>query len=137
MAEDMERAKRVIAEAFEAFNRGDFDAAIEHAHPEIEWRGALEVEAPLAGKEAVRASLDPVIWDEQRIEINSMEAIGNSLLVDATFHATGSSSGIALNNDGFHVWKIRDGLACRFEFFADRDEAVAAAREAEGLPPAA
>jgi ketosteroid isomerase-like protein len=133
MAEDMERAKRLIADSYEAFNRSDFDAAAEHLHPEVEWNRVADVENPIAGKEAVRANMDPLVWSEQRVEINRMEAIGDSLVIDTVFHATGSSSGIALDSETFHLWKMKDGMGIRFEAFLDRDEALRAAREQEGL----
>ena len=124
MAEDMERAKRIVAESYEAFNRGDFDASAEHLHPNVEWNRVADVENPIEGKDAVRANMDPVVWSEQQVEINGMEAIGDSLVVDTVFHATGSSSGIALDSETFHVWKFKEGKGFRFEAFLDRDEAV-------------
>jgi ketosteroid isomerase-like protein len=133
MAEDMERAKRIVSESYEAFNRGDFDAAAEHLHPEVEWNRVVEVESPIEGKEAARANMDPVAWSEQRVEINDMETIGDSLVVDTVFHATGSSSGIALDSETFHVWKIKEGKGAKFQAFLERDDAVRAAREQEGL----
>ena len=134
MAEDMERARRIVAESYEAFNRGDFDSAAEHLHPDVMWNRVAEVEHPIEGKDAVRANMDPLVWSKQRVEINGMEAIGDSLVIDTVFHATGSSSGIALDNETFHLWKMKDGKGARFEVFLDRDEAVAAAREQEGIP---
>ncbi len=122
-----------IRSGYEAFNRSDFDAAAEHLHPDVEWNRVAEVERPIEGKENVRANMDPLVWSEQRVEINRMEAIGDSLVVDTVFHATGSSSGIALDNETFHVWKIRDGMGVRFEAFLDREEAVAAACAEEGI----
>ena len=58
-----------------------------------------------------------------------VEEIGDCVIVEATFHAVGSGSGIELNQAGYHVWRIRDGKGVEFRFFLDRDEAVAAARE--------
>ena len=44
MAEDMEQAQERVREGYEAFNRGDFDAAAEYLHPEVDFRRVAEVE---------------------------------------------------------------------------------------------
>ena len=133
MAEDMEQGEADRATSYEAFNRGDFDAAAEHLHPDVEWNRVADVEHPSRAATPCGRTWSPMVWSEQRVEINGMEAIGDSLVVDTIFHATGSSSGIALDNETFHIWKMRDGMGIRFEAFLDRDEAVRAAQELEGL----
>ena len=127
MAEDMEQAMRDIREGYEAFNRGDFDAAAEQLHPDVSFQRVADVEGSLEGQEAVRANMTPDVWQRQELEIHRLEAIGEHIVVDATFHAEGSGSGITLDQVGYHVWRIRDGKAAEFRFFLDRDEAVAAA----------
>jgi len=129
----MERAKQMIRDAYDAFNREDFDAAAVNLHPDVEWMRVSEVETPIRGKDAVRANMDPFVWSEQRIEITGMEAFGDSLVIDTVFRARGSGSGIELENESFQVWKIKDGMGARFETFLDRDEAVRAAKRQEGL----
>ena len=133
MAEDMERAKRTILDGYEAFNRGDFDEAAKHVHPDATWNRVADVEQTLEGREAVRGNMQPDVWHDQVAEVHGLEVIGESIVVDTTFHAEGSGSGIQIDQDGYHLWKIRDGMGAEFRFFADRDEAVRAAREREGL----
>jgi ketosteroid isomerase-like protein len=129
----MDRAIETIRRGYEAFNRGDFDAAAQHLHPEVEWGRLSEVETPIEGKDAVRANMDPNVWSEQRVVINGMEAIGESLLLDTVFYAKGSSSGIELDARSFHVWKIKGGKGFRLQVFVEREDAMRAAREDEGL----
>ena len=135
MAEDMERAKRTIGDGYEAFNRGDFEAAVEYLHPEVDWQRVADFEANLEGREAVRKNLEPDFFHQQGVEIHSFEVFGDSLLLNATFRASGRGSGIELDQVGYHRWKIKDGMGVRFRFFLDREEAVRAAREQEGLEP--
>ena len=101
MAEDMQRARRLVADGVEAFNRGDFDRTVESLHPDVVWHRVSEVEAPLRGREAVRRFMEPEVFDRQQVEIVST---------------------------GWQRWRIRDGLAIEFRYFLDRDEAVQAAR---------
>ena len=75
--------------------------------------------------------MEPDVWQRQTIEVHRMEAIGENIVVDTTFHAEGAGSGIELHQEGFHVWRIKDGKAAEFRFFLKRDEAVAAARSGE------
>jgi ketosteroid isomerase-like protein len=130
MAEDMERAVETIRSGYEAFTRGDFDAAAASLHPDVDFRRVAEVETPLQGRGAVRENMEPNVWERQELEVTGIEVIGNRVVVDAVFHAVGRASGIELNQEGFHVWEIRDGLGAGFEFYEDRQAAVAAARAA-------
>jgi hypothetical protein len=56
-----------LRRAFEAFNRGDFDSAIERAHPEIEFV-PVGGQASLRGAEAVQAWMELDAFQEQRVE---------------------------------------------------------------------
>jgi ketosteroid isomerase-like protein len=123
----MEQAIQNIREGYEAFNRGDFDAAAEHLHPDIQFQRVADVEASLVGREAVRENMEPDVWERQTLEVHRFEAVGESIVVDATFHAEGAGSGIELTQVGYHLWRVRNGKAVEFRFFLDRDEAVAAA----------
>ena len=134
MAEDMEQAIERIRAGYEAFNRGDFDESARHVHPDVDWQRVADFEVNLEGRDAVRGNMEPEVWEKQTVEIHEMEAIGESVLMDTTFHAVGAGSGISFSQRGFHLWKIRDGLGARFRFFNERDQALAAAREQEGLP---
>jgi ketosteroid isomerase-like protein len=135
MAEDMKQAVERLREGYQAFNRGNFDAASEWLHPEIVWHRVADFESAMEGRDAVRQNMDPNVFQRQQIEVLGMEVIGDSVLVDTVFHATGAGSGIELDQQGFHLWGMREGLAARFEFFPDRDEAARAARTLEGLDP--
>jgi ketosteroid isomerase-like protein len=133
MAEDMEQARETMRKGYDAFNRGDFDESAKYVHPDVDWHRVADVERTLEGRDAVRGNMDPQVWAKQEVEIHGMEVFGESIVLDATFHAVGSGSGIQMDQLGFHVWKIRDGMGARFQFFLDRDEAVRAAKEQEGL----
>src|SRR5262245_47819134 len=127
MPEDMEAAVAKVRAGYEAFNSGDFDAAVAWLHPEIVWNRVFEAEAPLHGREAVREFFNPEVFETQRTEVLDMEAIGEYVLVHGRFHGSFPASGLELAQDGYHLWRIRDGLAAEFRYFLDREEAVSAA----------
>ena len=129
----MEQAKETMRKGYDAFNRGDFDDSAKYVHPDVDWHRVADVEQTLEGRDAVRGNMDPQVWAKQEVEIHDMEVFGESIVLDATFHAVGAGSGIQMDQLGYHVWKIRDGMGARFQFFLDRDDAVRAAKEQEGL----
>jgi ketosteroid isomerase-like protein len=123
----MEQARERVIAAYEAFNRGDFDGAAEHLHPKVQWNRVAEFEQAVSGRDSVRSMFEPEVWASQRTEIHGSEVIGDCVLLDTTFHGKGMASGIELDQDGYHLWRIEDGKGREFTFFTDREEAVAAA----------
>jgi ketosteroid isomerase-like protein len=128
----MDTAMERIRAGYEAFNRGDFDESAKFVHPDVDWHRVAGVESGLRGRDAVRRNMEPVVFQEQRVEITGMEAIGDYVIVSTTFHAIGAGSGIELNEDGFHLWRMKDGLGSEFRYYRTREEAVGAARESTG-----
>ncbi len=127
MAEDMELAQRRIRDAYEAFNRGDFDAAVEHLHSDVVFHRVADFETAIKGRDAVRANLEPDVFATQRGEILETEAAGDCVIARVVFHATGAGSGIEMADEAWHLWRMRDGLAVEFRYFDTREEALAAA----------
>jgi ketosteroid isomerase-like protein len=119
----------LVRAGYEAFNRGDYDAAVEMMHPDIVWErpdGSPDPE-PLRGVEAVREFFQPDIFEEQNIEIEEMREHGDRVFAEVMFRVRTARSGIELNTRTFQVWTIEDGLAVRLDIFDQRDEALAAA----------
>ena len=115
---------------YEAFNRGDFDAAVKLARPDAEFvRPGLE--APLRGAAAIREWMEPDAFEEQRIEPLDFEVSGNRVLVRQRTIARGAGSGIELDVESWAVFTFDDGLIARVEGFQRHQEAEAL--EAAGL----
>jgi ketosteroid isomerase-like protein len=117
--------------AYDAFNRGDFDAALEVGglHPEFEYvpPGGL---APVRGAESFRAWMEPDAFDSQVAEPLDFRIAGNRVLVLQRTRSRGAASGIEMEADSWGVWTLDEaGLVTRFEtFFADQEaEALRAA----------
>ena len=120
-----------LRRSFVAFNRGDFDAAVEGAHPEIEVV-PTGGQALLRGAEALRAWMEPDAFEEQRIEPLDFRVEGNKVLVHLHTHGRGAGSGIELEVDPWVVWTFDDELlATRVEAFLPHQESEAL--EALGL----
>jgi len=116
--------------AYEAFNRGDFDAAVKLARPDVEFV-RLGLHAPLRGTAALREWMEPDAFEEQRVEPLDFEVSGNRVLVRQRTTARGAGSGIELDVESWAVWTFDDGLIARVEPYQHHQEAEA--RQAAGL----
>ena len=85
-----------LRRSHKAFNRGDFDVAVQLAHPEVEFV-PLGGQASLRGAEALRAWMEPDAFEEQRIEPLDFRVEGNKVLVRQHTQARGVGSGINLD----------------------------------------
>jgi ketosteroid isomerase-like protein len=126
----VEKLKR----AYAAFSRGDFEGALTHAHPDIEYIPA-DGAAQVRGVDAFGAWMEPDAFEWQVIEPIDFVVAGSKVLVRHRIRSKGAGSGIELEAFSWGVWTIdEDGLATRIQGFSDGDER--AAREAAGLGPA-
>jgi ketosteroid isomerase-like protein len=116
---------------YEAYSRGDFDTAIEMAHPEIELVLPGR-QTPLRGVDAVRAWMEPDALEDQRIEPIEFRINGEKALVHQRARARGAGSGVELDIEMWTVWTLDDdGLVTRLEAFLTHEESEAL--EAAGL----
>ena len=127
MAEhDAERIAR-LRRAYEAFNRGDFDAAVEvgGVHRDIEYLppGGLP---PVQGIDQFRAWMEPDAFESQVVEPREFRVAGNKILVWQETRSRGAGSGIEMELALWTVWTLDDaGLAIRLEVFRREEEADA------------
>ena len=120
----------ILRRQYEALDRGDFDAAMEILHPEVEFTrpGA----APLRGAAALRAWLEPDALVDQRWKAKEFRVNGDKVLVRQNTEARGAGSGIELDVDTWALWTLNgDGLVTRIEGFLIHEESAAV--EAAGL----
>jgi ketosteroid isomerase-like protein len=129
-----DRDQEIIASVhrtYEAFSRGDFDAAMEMAHPEIEFVSPSE-QSRLKGADALRAWMVPGAFEEQQIQPRESRIQGNKVLVRQHARARGAGSGIELDIDMWAVWTLDDdGRVTRIKSFLIHQENEAL--EAAGL----
>jgi ketosteroid isomerase-like protein len=109
----------------DAINRGDFDAAIELADPDVVFvrPGGLPV---LRGAKAVRAWMEPDAFDSQTYELLSHEGQGNRMLTHQRTTARGAGSGIEMEIESLTLWTFNDqGKVARVEAFPIQEEDAA------------
>jgi ketosteroid isomerase-like protein len=126
-----ENVERVRA-AIEAWNRGDLDAALTVAAPDLEvdtsstvgeWRGVHR------GRDAARRLwqtffVDP--WESVRVEIDEVIEADDHVVTRQTGHFVGRD-GIEVTNRTAWCWTFRDGELSRLLVSNELDEALEAA----------
>ena len=120
-----------LRSTYEALTRGDFDAAVEIADPDVELitTGGF---TNLRGVDDLRAWMEPVTIEDLSMEPERFEVAGNNVLVLQLSRGRGVVSGINVEMRFWTVWTINDaGLVTRIVAFRDDEEAKA--RDAAGL----
>jgi ketosteroid isomerase-like protein len=118
-----------LHQAYEAFSQGDFDAAIEIAHPEVEF-DRVGGQSPIKGAQALRDWMEPDAIEDASVEPLEFRVNDDKVLVRQILRGRGAGSGIELANEAWAVWTFdEDGLVTRLEGFAghQRSEALEAA----------
>ena len=70
-------------------------------------------------------------WKDWRIEAEEYITSGDFVVVLARYTGSGKESGVDVDVQGAHLWKMRDGKAVRLEIFSSREKALEAAGLAE------
>jgi ketosteroid isomerase-like protein len=121
----------MLRAGYEAFNRGDWDAATRLAHPEFELQTADRAVNPgvYRGAEAARRFLVDLLepFEEVVIEPEEFYERDDQIVVFllARFRPTGSSAFVE-NRIG-HLWTMREGKFVRLAIFPRREDALEAA----------
>lgn len=122
-----------VQDSIDAWNRGDVDAWLEQAHPEIEW--ISEIAQSLEGEERVYRGLDEMraYWDDWhatwdvRIDITRTYDAVDTVVAIADVRTHGEASGIDLRRPVGYVFEFEDGRARRVRSYFDPQEALDAA----------
>ncbi len=122
----------VVRRAAEAFNRGNLDAAVADAAPDIEYvaTGALPgLQGVFRGVEEYKRFLHwvPDEFDDPRADPTEIIEAGDQVVVGLTISGRGKQSGVETSWNFWQVWTIREGKSVRGQGFASRDEALEAA----------
>lgn len=115
-----------IRAGIDAFNAGNHEAVLDFLAEDVEWKridGLPDEGGTLHGREAVRAFLEPEVFERPRLEPLELVEDESTVLIHAVFHARGAASGIELDTEAYLVYKVEDGLARRVESWRDRADA--------------
>ncbi len=124
--ENVERVRAFIA----AYNRRDFDTAIEHFDPEIEWvLPARQRSDSGRGPDAAVRFFEDIdeAMEELRLEPQEFIDAGDRVATRLRHRGRGKGSGVEIDEELYHqVATFRDGRIVRMEYFGSWEEALAA-----------
>jgi ketosteroid isomerase-like protein len=124
MGENADRIKQ----GYEAFGRGDLDAAVESFAEDIRWENpesdVLPQSGVFEGKDRVKQMFADFVGEWESFEIVPDEFIEGGDNVVVLSHGTAKGSGGEVKLPWAHIWRMRDGQAV--EVLALTDTALAA-----------
>jgi ketosteroid isomerase-like protein len=128
--ENVDKSKAFI----DAYNRRDFDEAVENFHPQIDWvLPAMQGFDSCIGPDQVKEfwyGLEDT-FDEFRLDAQEFVDAGDRVAVRLRYYGRGKGSGAVLDTEMYHqVATFEDGTIVRLEYFSDWDQAL----EAAGAP---
>jgi ketosteroid isomerase-like protein len=116
----------IIRGMYEAFARGDVPAVLAALDPRVEWREAEHIpyvaDGAFIGPDAVlNGVFGPLMqqFDNFQIDVRRIVAAGDTVLVEARYHAMGKATGKVLDSQVAHVFDLRDGKVVRFQQYTD------------------
>jgi ketosteroid isomerase-like protein len=124
-----------VRTCLDGWNRGDVEAWLRDAHPEIEWYSA--VSRAVEGADTRRRGLAEMraFWDEWHsvwdlhIDIAETRDLGDTVLALGSMRTRGEASGIDLESPVGYVFEFEGRLARKVSAYRDHAEAL----EAVGL----
>jgi ketosteroid isomerase-like protein len=126
MSQENIDALRVV---YAEWGRGNWRPKFDLYDPDMEWGWSSEFpdlagvyHDPAERSQRLHDFLSP--WEDWRCDADDYIAHGDWVIVLARYRGRGKGSGIAVDQLGAHVWKLRDGKAVRIEIFADRTKAL-------------
>ncbi len=125
-----------MMEGLRAMERGDLDAIVAMADPEVEFINPEHALEPGTrhGHDGLRAGLGAMleVFEDLRFEPERVVENGDHVVAFGNFWARGRGSGMEVGPTTFAVLAtLRDGKMVRYEWFIEAEEALRAA----GIPP--
>jgi ketosteroid isomerase-like protein len=114
----------------EAFDRGDYERALDAIDPEIVYDLTHFPEGRVYhGHDGVRQAFQTWLgaFDDYRQDRQVIAASDDTLVVAVNEHGRGKASGAVVVRTTYGLWTMRTGRAIRIIFFETRDEAFEAA----------
>jgi ketosteroid isomerase-like protein len=125
--------EETIRAVFDAFNRRDVDAVIEHFDEDVEaipLRAAVE-DISYRGHSGIRQFLaeNAAIWHGFAVRIEEVRQVAESFVALGRMEGEGRVSGVKTEGVGAWVIRFRGDRISYYRTYADRDQAIADAEQ--------
>jgi ketosteroid isomerase-like protein len=131
-----------LTDVYASWSRGDWTARFEFYADDFEWGWSDEF-PDIAGVYHDTQTPNKRLltwlceWETWRCEAEEYLQFGDVVVALTRYYGRGRGSGLEIEQQGAHVWVLRDGEAARLEVFADRARALREARLLAGVAPGA
>jgi ketosteroid isomerase-like protein len=121
-----------LRERYEAFQRGDLEAALDLAHDDVLWQGTTVENVPGAGEHRGKQALVrmiaaiPAQWDDFSLSADQFVEEGDTVVVLGHVDATAKATGKPVKVPFAHVITFEDDKVRRMTSLADTAIFVAA-----------
>jgi ketosteroid isomerase-like protein len=127
----MSQNVEIVQQAFEAWNRGDYPAALKRIAPEIKVESHLggDIDGTYEGIAGLQSWLAG-FWGsfaEFHTDIDECIAGDAEVAILAHLYGRGRGSGVEVEMRNWQLFTVRDGLIVRYRLFAKREQALEAA----------
>ena len=132
--ENVEIVRRYVEAVGEAFEAGDRPTFVEWLDPDIAWwdRGDEPNPTVHRGHDAVIAYLNELdAYMDLDLEVKELIDAGEFVVVPLRLSGRGRESGAPFEADEVHSFRLRDGAITEIREYGSKDEALAAAKQAE------
>ena len=117
----------IVRACLQAFQRGDYETAIEAFDPEIEYDLRVFPDGKVyRGHDGVREAFRIWLgtWENYRQERGELIEVGGEVIVPTREYGRGKGSGLELDRLTYGVWTLRAGNVGRIRFYATEEEAL-------------
>ncbi len=112
-----------LKQGYEAYGRGDLEAAMENWHDDIRWEGSESTRIPgngvHEGKEAIAGALQETVGAYDNFTVTPDEFIEDGDTVVALGHSTIGKGGREEQVPFVHVWRFEGGKVKRAQVLTD------------------
>lgn len=125
----------IVRRCCEAFDGGDYEAALEVLAPDVEYDLSHFPDGGVyRGHEGVRETFRIWLgtWEDYRQERDALIDAGEHVIVPTREYGRGKGSGLALERQTFGIWTVHEGTVVRFRFRSTMAEALEAAGLSDG-----
>ena len=121
---------RALEDVYRSWSAGDWTRRFPVYADEFEWGWSTEfpgIDGVYHDTKTPNPRLQTWLgpWDSWRCEAEDFLTCGEFVVVLTRYRGRGRASGVEVDVEGAHVWKLRDGKAVRLEVIADRKLALA------------
>jgi uncharacterized protein len=123
----------LIRSGLDAYNRGDVEAVLANADPDIEFvpLRSLVVGGSYRGHEGIRRFFEDLgeEWEDFSIDNEEFREREDSVLLLGEFEAKGKASGMQVRSPVAWLFELRAGKVLRMRAYSSQDEALQALTE--------